>query len=515
MSDLWVISSSIIAILVIVGLILKLKVDPVIALVGVSIALALVNGLAPADAVQTVLLGFGDLMAEIGLLIVFGILSGALLTYLGAIQLLGAFLLKTFGKRLMPYAFGTTIGTVLSSIFVDVCLVITAPIARQVAPSLGKHGLARMATSIMIGVEVGLTMSIPGVAALALSGLLGVPVGTFILAGIPVAAATIISSIFIMTMLFKLGFWKPDLDEAKLAEKANKAKEREEELRGGGGVSASNGPRPTPGPQPYISDGSESSSTHSVVTLTEESEPVKSVPSAVMEASDADTYVDTDIELEKEKQPHFLVSFAPMLVALFLIIGGSCAGVFGLESPFIELFSDPTIALLIALVGLCSLVTMKASAKTTSTVVKKGFKNSGEILVLTGVGGCLAAVVQAIGVGDILLNYLSPGSFAPLLMVWLLAAVLHIAVGSVTTSAITAAGILAPVAASLGVAPVLVALAAGAGSMFVIHFTSNTFWMMQSLFGLTTRGALKACTFGVSVASVMGLVWVLVLSIFI
>lgn len=92
---------------------------------------------------------------------------------------------------------------------------------------------------------------------------------------------------------------------------------------------------------------------------------------------------------------------------------------------------------------------------------------------------------------------------------------LHVAVGSVTISAITAAGILAPIAPVIGLDPILIALAAGAGSLFAVHVTSNTFWLLQSLLGQTTRGTLKTCTIGVSVASVVALGVTLVLSIFI
>ena len=71
---------------------------------------------------------------------------------------------------------------------------------------------------------------------------------------------------------------------------------------------------------------------------------------------------------------------------------------------------------------------------------------------------------------------------------WAIAAALHVAVGSVTISAITSAGILAPVAPIIGLDPVLIALAAGAGSLFAVHVTSNTFWLLQSLLGQSTRG---------------------------
>lgn len=95
----------------------------------------------------------------------------------------------------------------------------------------------------------------------------------------------------------------------------------------------------------------------------------------------------------------------------------------------------------------------------------------------------------------------------------MIAAALHVAIGSVTISAITAAGLLAPVASVIGIEPVLIALAAGAGSLFVVHVTSNTFWLLQSLMGQTTRGTLKTCSVGVSVASVVAILLILPLSL--
>ena len=82
-----------------------------------------------------------------------------------------------------------------------------------------------------------------------------------------------------------------------------------------------------------------------------------------------------------------------------------------------------------------------------------------------------------------------------------------------TISAITSAGILAPVVPIIGIDPVLIALAAGAGSLFAVHVTSNTFWLLESLLGQTTRGALKTVTVGVSVASVVAILLILPLSV--
>ncbi|ODU04344.1 MAG: hypothetical protein ABS81_10595 [Pseudonocardia sp. SCN 72-86] len=72
---------------------------------------------------------------------------------------------------------------------------------------------------------------------------------------------------------------------------------------------------------------------------------------------------------------------------------------------------------------------------------------------------------------------------------------------------------LAPVAPLIGLDPVLLALAAGAGSPFAVHVTSNTFWLLQSLMGQTTRGTLKTCSVGVSVASVVAIALIIPLSL--
>ena len=179
----------------------------------------------------------------------------------------------------------------------------------------------------------------------------------------------------------------------------------------------------------------------------------------------------------------------------------------------LALLSDPVVALLLGLVGTCLVGHRHLGQSALDASLSRGLRDSGQILLLNGVGGCLAGVIDQAGLGDILGEFFSANTFAPLLVVWLMAAVLHVAVGSVTISAITAAGLLAPLAPVLGVNPVLIALAAGAGSLFMVHLTSNTFWLLQSLLGQTTRGALKTCSVGVSVASVVAMGPVLALSL--
>ena len=98
-------------------------------------------------------------------------------------------------------------------------------------------------------------------------------------------------------------------------------------------------------------------------------------------------------------------------------------------------------------------------------------------------------------------------------MAWLIAAVLHLAIGSISVAAITASGILAPIMDGLEVPAAIMALAIGSGALFALQVNSNFFWMFQSLLGVSTQGALTALTLVTALASVVSLVLILPLSL--
>lgn len=460
MSHTAVVVHTAIAILAVVVLIVRFKLNPVVSLVVGSAYLGLATKLGVEGTIGAITSGFGEIMAEVGLLIAFGVLMGAILQQTGAIQRLVETLLKVFGAKRMPYAMSLTIATALQSIFLDVLLVISAPLARNLSARIGKNGTARMATAMAIGLECGIVMTVPGVAALALAGLLGVPLGKMLLFGLCLVIPTVAISVAIMSFLFNHGWWDADKDES-----------------------------PFLGDEPDITrDGDETE---------DGAEPVGTGGVAVQAPRTTRT------------QTPLIVLFAPMLTALLLIAVGAVLDTADIHSPVVQFVASPVIALLIGLIGTGIVGRYVLGTEAVEKAIATGFKESGQILILTGVGGSLAATIKATGLGDILGEYFSASTAAPLLMVWAIAAVLHVAVGSVTISAITSAGILAPVVPIIGLDPVLVALAAGAGSLFAVHVTSNTFWLLQSLLGQSTRGALKTVTVGVSVASVVAILLIL------
>lgn len=462
MSDTAIVVNTAVAILAVVVMIVRFKLNPVVSLVVGSAYLGLAVGLGVENTIKAITEGFGGIMAEVGLLIAFGVLMGAILQQTGAIQRLVELLLRVFGPKRMPYALSLTIATALQSIFLDVLLVISAPLGRNLAKRIGKNGTPRIATAMAISLECGIVMMVPGVASLALAGLLGVPLGKMLLFGLCLVIPTVAISVAIMSFLFNHGWWDPDRDES-----------------------------------PFLGDEST------------DDEPPADVPTTTSGGGG----VAVQTPPATRAQTSLLLLFAPMLTSLLLIATGAILDAADVHNPIIAFLASPVIALLIGLIGTSLVGRYALGAEAIQKAFATGFKESGQILILTGVGGSLAATIKAAGLGDILGHYFTANTAAPLLVVWVIAAALHVAVGSVTISAITSAGILAPVVPLLGLDPVLIALAAGAGSLFAVHVTSNTFWLLQSLLGQSTRGALKTVTVGVSVASVVALLLILPFSL--
>ena len=498
MSETVIVVNTVVAVLATVVLIVRFRLNPVISLVIGAVYLGLTAGLGVEGTVDAVTGGFGEILADVGLLIAFGVLTGAMLHRAGAIERLVATLLRVCGPRGMPYATTATVSTVLQSIFVDVLLVISAPLARRIAPRIGARGLPRMATALAIGLECGIVFMVPGVGAVALAGVLGVPMGQMLIAGLVVVVPTVLIATAIMTFLFRRGWWDPERDEQE----------------------------PTWAGMPAGPDQADPAMTDPARADSERADfgPAGSVPAedggsagpagdAGARAEPAGTSTAVAETPGRRRELPLLVLFGPLLIGLVLIAAGAVLDAAGIEHPVLVFLGEPVIALLIGLVGTTAVVGLTHGREVVEGAVGDGFRESGQILILTGVGGSLATTISNAGLGEILGRYFSANTAAPLLMVWLIAAVLHVAIGSVTISAITAAGVLAPVAPVIGLAPVLIALAAGAGALFAVHVTSNTFWLLQSLLGQSVRGTLKTCSVGVSVASVVAILVILPLSL--
>jgi gluconate transporter len=136
---------------------------------------------------------------------------------------------------------------------------------------------------------------------------------------------------------------------------------------------------------------------------------------------------------------------------------------------------------------------------------------SGILLTLAGAGALKQVFVDG-GVTAQLGAWLQTVALPPLLLGWLIAVVIRIALGSATIAGLTAAGIMAPVALSTGVNPNLMVLAIGAGSLMCSHVNDTGFWLFKEYFNLSLRDTFRSWTVMESLAGLVGLLCVLALN---
>lgn len=445
---------SAIAILAAIVLIIRFGVDPVISLLLACVYLGLATGLGAEGTVAQITGGFGEIMAEVGLLIGFGVLIGALLHSMGTFETLVEVLARRVGRRL-PYAMAGTLSTIFPSIYVDVQVVLAAPMAKESAPVVDRrHGLPWLAGAMAIGIFAGYVFVVPGLAAVAIAGLMDVPLGTYLLYGLPIGLATALITTFLFRLLLGRGYWnaRTDLDRDAVADDGQAVDDTEEVPRAEGAARLPLG-----------------------------------------------------------------VRLLPILVPLVLIATGAILDVAGASHPVLVFLGDANIALFVGLLIALLMVRPSLGADGVGAVLTSGFRTTGEILLVTGVGGSLGAVIAESGMEQTLEDLFSVDEGAPvilsILLAWCVAAVLHFAIGSVSVGAITAAGIISPIVGSLGVDPVVIALAIASGAMFALHVNSNFFWMFSTLLDLSTKGSLKTLTMATSLGAVVSLPLVLLASL--
>lgn len=211
--------------------------------------------------------------------------------------------------------------------------------------------------------------------------------------------------------------------------------------------------------------------------------------------------------------PPLYISVIPLVVTVLLIVLGAFAPAVGLESGVVALLGNPITALLLGCIAAYLLAQRTLASGEIENAFEEGLRTSGLILLITGVGGSLAGVIGETGIDDIIADFFSAGAFSPILLAWLVAALLRIAQGSATVASITAAGILAPIVGGLDVSAVFIALAAGSGAAFGAHVSDNSFWLFRTLMGVSTQGTFKAYSLPQALVAVISLPLIFVLSV--
>ena len=136
------------------------------------------------------------------------------------------------------------------------------------------------------------------------------------------------------------------------------------------------------------------------------------------------------------------------------------------------------------------------------------------ILLIVAAGGGFKQLLVDSGIGDLIAKWAEDANFSPLVLGWLVAVGIRLATGSATVATITAAGIVAPLAAGLDRPTVaLLALAVGAGSLFFSHVNDAGFWLVKEYFGMTVGETFKSWSVMETIISIVGLAGVLILNL--
>ncbi|MFE9798637.1 gluconate:H+ symporter [Streptomyces goshikiensis] len=181
-----------------------------------------------------------------------------------------------------------------------------------------------------------------------------------------------------------------------------------------------------------------------------------------------------------------------------------------------DVVGSPLIALLAAvLVGMFTLGRAAGfTRERISATVEKSLAPIAGILLIVGAGGGFKQTLIDAGVGQMILELSKNWAVPTPLLAWLIAVAIRLATGSATVATISAAGLVAPLAAGTSTTETaLLVLAIGAGSLFFSHVNDAGFWLVKEYFGMTVGQTLKTWSVMETIISVAGLGFVLLLSL--
>ena len=146
----------------------------------------------------------------------------------------------------------------------------------------------------------------------------------------------------------------------------------------------------------------------------------------------------------------------------------------------------------------------------------KALGPAGIIILVTGAGGVLKEVLVESGIGAVLANSVAGADLSPILLAWILAALIRVTQGSATVAMITAAGIIAPVMPVLALDEphkALIVIAIASGATILSHVNDSGFWLVSKYFGMDERQTLRSWTVMETIISLCGLAFALAASL--
>ncbi len=212
--------------------------------------------------------------------------------------------------------------------------------------------------------------------------------------------------------------------------------------------------------------------------------------------------------------------FTSLLPVILLALTTILAQVTDLQGPAKQLnsfFGDASIVMLISvLLATFTLGTGTGkSMREVMTIYGDAMKDIALILAIVAGAGVLKQVFTDSGVSDEIAKSLQGISIPPLILGWLIAAIIRVAIGSATVAGLTTAGLLAPALPQMNVDPNLMVLSVGAGSLMFSHVNDSGFWLFKEYFNLSIKDTIRSWSLMETIVAIVGLIGVLILDIFI
>lgn len=397
--------------------------------------------------------GFGNTLKSTGIIIGLGVMMGGILEKSGAAEKMAYSFIKAVGKKKEEWALAITGWFIAIPVFADSAIVIFAPLCKAISKVTGKS-LIGLALAMAAGLQLTHCLVPPTPGPTTAASMLGADVGQMIICGSLVSIPMLIIAVFYCRSIGKKIYQIPT-DDGGFERKEFK--------------------------QEYIKSMEE-----------------------------------LDRMIGKKKLPGLGVSIAPIIVPLILILANTIVGMMGQSISILAFLGSPIVALsigtLIAIYGLMA----KDPTKEVLHVMDDAIKSTGIIMLITGAGGSLGNVIKVSGVGDALGEVVMKMPLPAILLPFIIAALMRIALGSATVAITTAASLSASLIGAISVSPLLMAVSCCVGAISFSYFNDSGFWVWNGMFGVTELKDQVRCKTAISlIMAGVGIIELLVLSMFI
>ncbi len=452
MSALSIILIVVLGVSALLFLVLKFKLNAFIALLLTSILVGILAGMPLSGITKSIQDGMGNTLGFIATVVGLGAILGQMLESSGGAKSLARYLLGKFGESRATWALALTGYIIGIPIFLDVGFIILIPVVYALARN-ARRSLLYYAIPLLAGLAVTHAMVPPTPGPTAVAQILGVDLGWVVLFGLIIGLPiTIIAGpLFGKYIAGKINVQAPPELGEALAGPAPK----DENLPRFGIVAA-----------------------------------IISVPLVLILLS---TFIKFGIEKGY---------LAPSLSADIVVFIGH---------PFTAL----TIATLLSVLLCLKRGFTKEAVLELST---KAMGPAGIIILVTGAGGVLKQILVDSGMGKMLAESIAGSPIPVIVMAWVLAAVVRITQGSATVAMITAASLISPITETIGTSQpqgALLVMAIASGATILSHVNDSGFWIVSKYLGMNEKQTLRSWTVMETIIAVTGLLFTLIVSVFV